>query len=431
MKFLLLANNDSDGIGQTVINLSTNLKKLNQEVKIAVLDSKTNNKNVKIIKRMFFFRIISFLFNFTKIKKINSFKKNFLKLFWFDITTINFKSIKNDIIESDVIIIFTFNKFISNKTFEKIMKSKKLIFLRPLDLELATGGCHFNDSCEEFKKSCNKCPQLNFLNFLNITHKSLKDKKRIIETYKPKVLVQNTFVEKIFLQSSIFRNSKTKIVRLDTRLERKKNYTKNEARNILKLDQKENLILFGAFDLSSHLKGGNYLLESLKSLELKFLQLKQRNQFPKKIRLLTIGKKNNFNLDSKIISWTHLGLVNSDKELNLLYRAADLLVCPSLRCFAPHIVSEATENNLPVIAFDVGVAQDDVIDGKNGFLVPCYNTSIFADRIFQSLYNEDTRGKINNLNRNIHLDRTDDEASTIVKYAEKSLKENNHLNYLD
>jgi hypothetical protein len=36
MKFLLLANNDSDGIGQTVINLSTNLKKLNQEVKIAV-----------------------------------------------------------------------------------------------------------------------------------------------------------------------------------------------------------------------------------------------------------------------------------------------------------------------------------------------------------------------------------------------------------
>ena len=146
---------------------------------------------------------------------------------------------------------------------------------------------------------------------------------------------------------------------------------------------------------------------------------------------MTIGKKNNFNLDSKIISWTHLGFVNSDKELNLLYRAADLLVCPSLRCFAPHIVSEATENNLPVIAFDVGVAQDDVIDGKNGFLVPCYNTSIFADRIFQSLYNEDTRGKINNLNRNIHLDRTDDEASTIVKYAEKSLKENNHLNYLD
>ena len=408
MKFLFLANNDSDGIGQTLINLSTNLKKLNQEVKIAVLHSKTNNKNVKIIKRIFFFRIISFLFNFTKIKKINSFKKNFLKLFWFDITTINFKSIKNDIIESDVIIIFTFNKFISNKTFEKIMKSKKLIFLRPLDLELATGGCHFNDSCEEFKKSCNKCPQLNFLNFLNITHKSLKEKKRIIETYKPKVLVQNTFVEKIFLQSSIFRNSKTKIVRLDTRLERKKNYSKNEARNILKLDQKENLILFGAFDLSSH------------------LIFKKKNK-----AISTIGKKNNFNLDSKIISWTHLGIVNSDKELNLLYRAADLLVCPSLRCFAPHIVSEATENNLPVIAFDVGVAQDDVIDGKNGFLVPCYNTSIFADRIFQSLYNEDTRGKINNLNRNIHLDRTDDEASTIVKYAEKSLKENNHLNYLD
>ena len=44
MKFLILMNNDFDGVGQTAINLANNLKKINQEVKISLLHSKSNNK---------------------------------------------------------------------------------------------------------------------------------------------------------------------------------------------------------------------------------------------------------------------------------------------------------------------------------------------------------------------------------------------------
>ena len=227
------------------------------------------------------------------------------------------------------------------------MKSGKIIFLRPLDLELATGGCHFNDDCHKFEENCNKCPKLNFLNFFNITKRNIEEKRRIVNTYNPKILVQNTFVEKIFLKSSVFKNSETKIVRLDTRKREKKFYDKEKARNFFKFDKDENLILFGAFDLSSHLKGGHLLLKALKLLDLEIEKQKNNKQF-NTIRLLTIGKKNNFNLNLQNIEWTHLGRINSDKELNLLYRAVDLLACPSLRCFAPHIVSEAVENNLPL-----------------------------------------------------------------------------------
>jgi len=428
MKFLLLANNDYDGIGQTLINLSLNLEKLNQKVEIALLHSRTKKKGIKIIKRLFIFRIVSFLLNFLKLKEIKSYKKNFLELFWFGNTTIDYESIKNDISESDIIIIFTFHKIISNKIFEKIMKSKKVVFLRPLDLELATGGCHFNDDCQKFNDNCNQCPKLNFFNFFNITKKNLIEKKRIVEKYNPKVLVQNTYVQNIFQKSSVFQNSQTDIVRLETRRERKKIYTKDVARRILKLDNKENLILFGAFDLSSHLKGGDILLRSLDFLESKYLEQEKGKKNYKDLRLLTIGKKNKFALDSKIVKWTHLGLINSDEKLNLLYRAADLLVCPSLRCFAPHIVSEATENNLPVIAFDVGVAQDDIINEKNGFLVPCYDISIFAKSIYQALYNQKVRNEINNgIKENSDFDRTYNEAYSIIQLAEKSLKERNTI----
>ena len=178
MKFLILLNNDSDGVGQTAINLSNNLKKLSHETQVRLLHTKNGNQNIKIIKRSFFLRIIAFLFNLLKIKKISSYKKNFLELFWFGNTTIKLKSIKKDIEKSDVIIIFTFYKLISKKIFEEIMKYKKVILLRPLDIELATGGCHFNGECQNFTVNCDRCPKLNFLNIFNITKKNLIAKKK-------------------------------------------------------------------------------------------------------------------------------------------------------------------------------------------------------------------------------------------------------------
>jgi len=419
MKFLILTNNDSDGVGQTAINLSNNLKKLNHEAKVSLLHSKTNDQNIKIIERSIFLRITGFLFNLLKIKKINNFKKNFLELFWFGNTTINFYSIKKDIENSDVIIIFTFYKLISKKIFQEIMKYKKVILLRPLDIELATGGCHFNGDCQNFINTCNKCPKLNFLNLFNITKKNLIAKKKIVNQYKPKVLVQNSYVMKIFQKSSIFKEAEMHIARLDVRKERKNFYKKDNAREILGLNKKDNIVLFGAFDLSAHHKGGHLLVEALKLLENKYLKSETIKESLPDIRILTMGKKNNFEIKSDIIKWTHLDLVNSDKKLNLLYRAADVLVCPSLQCFAPHIVSEAVENKLPVISFNVGVAQDDIKHGENGFLVPCYDTSEFAKYLYDILYDEKVRKNILFSIKNYNSGRIEDEATSIVNYSSK------------
>tara|TARA_B100000795_G_scaffold59933_1_gene39994 strand:+ start:1790 stop:3064 length:1275 start_codon:yes stop_codon:yes gene_type:complete len=423
MKFLILANNDDDGAGQTAINLSNNLKKLNHQVKVNILYSRTKDTNIKIIERSFLLRIFSFLLNFLKIKKINDFKKNFLELFWFGNTTIKFSSIKKEIEESDVIIIFTFNRIISKNIFEKIMRYKKVIFLRPLDTEFATGGCHFNGDCQNYTESCNKCPKLNFLNFFNITKKNLITKKQIVEKYKPKVLVPNTYVKKIFEKSSIFKESEMLIARLDVRNERKNFYAKEKAREILGLNKEENIILFGTFNLSSHLKGGHLLINALKLLETKYLEQDQKKKLLRETRVLTVGNKNNFEFKSDIIKWSHLGVINSDKHLNLLYRASDLLVSPTIQCFGPHMLSEAVANKLPVISFDVGAAQDDIKHGENGFLVPCYDISVFTKYMYQILYDESVREKIFLSTKNFESGRLEDEATSIANYSKKFIKE--------
>jgi len=68
MKFLLLTNNDVDGVGQQALNVNTNLKKKGHKSKILVLHKHNNNKNIFKIKRSIFLRILLILAQYNKIK---------------------------------------------------------------------------------------------------------------------------------------------------------------------------------------------------------------------------------------------------------------------------------------------------------------------------------------------------------------------------
>jgi glycosyltransferase involved in cell wall biosynthesis len=72
-----------------------------------------------------------------------------------------------------------------------------------------------------------------------------------------------------------------------------------------------------------------------------------------------------------------------------------------LYCFGPHIVTEALLNDLPVVGFDLGVAQDSIINGINGYLVPLYNNKIFAESILKTLNKRKIKNnkKINEIKR--------------------------------
>ena len=83
----------------------------------------------------------------------------------------------------------------------------------------------------------------------------------------------------------------------------------------------------------------------------------------------------------KNIKWIHIETTKSNKQLNEIFRASDLMVCPSLFCFGPHIVEEAFLNKLPVVSFDGGSSQDFIVNGKNGYLVKKYNIKKFSEAI--------------------------------------------------
>jgi len=411
MKFVLITNNDSDGIGQPVIKLFKNLLKEGHQAKILTLHKSLNNSKIIKIKRSFLTRLFSFLLNFLK--------KNFNELFWFNLSTINFISIKKYLKPADIVIIYTFHKFISSKILEQILKEKKNVFLRPLDMEIISGGCHFNQSCDEFTKNCNNCPKLNFDRILGIANKNLLAKKKIVKKYKPKVIVQNHYVEQLIKRSNVFKNFKPIKIAVGVSKDRSNFFSKKYARKKLGLDLNEKIILFTTYNLSSYNKGGHLLKESLKILEEKFLSNEVIN-----CRLVTLGNKNGFETNLKKIKHSNKGVVTSDHQLNLYYRAADVLVSPSLYDFGPHVVNESVSNDLPVVSYKVGTANDVIVNGINGFLVSCYDTHKFAKFVYEIIYKK-TNFKNKNLKKRIKSLRSGKyEALSFIRLSHKYLKNN-------
>ena len=413
MKFLLITNNDTDGIGQTVTNLSYNLNIKGHSSKIVTLHKFTQNKNIVKIKRSLLSRIISYLFNFLK--------NDFNELFWFNHTTIVYSDIKKYIDTADVIILFTFHKIISSQILEKILITKKPVFLRPLDMEMIAGGCHFNLGCQKYISSCRACPKIKFNKISKFTSNNLIIKKKIINKFKPKIIAQNDYVKKLLERSSVFKLLKSHKIPVGVNQNRSKFYTKKKARNLLGISQKEKIILFATYNLASYSKGGHLLKKSLEIFEKKYLNKIKKNKNID-LRLITLGHKNSFTINLNKIKWSHKGIVSSDSQLNLYYRSADVLISPSLYDFGPHVVNESVLNDLPVIAFEVGTAKDVIVNNINGFLVPCYDTFKLASCLKKIFFNKNNF-KNNNLKKKIKSFRHSDyEAESFIKLSKNNIK---------
>jgi len=422
MKILIITNNDSDGVGQHAIRLSSAFKKQGINSKTLVLHKSSYDRSVIKIKRSFFLRIFFYILNLTK--------KNINNLFSLGYTTVNYNMIKPHVDESDVIIIFSIYKILSFTNLKKIFKTKKLVYLRPLDLEFATGGCHVNlldnkKECNNYKVDCKSCPLLNNFNFFDLSHKNFLIKKNIITSFNSRTFVENSYTQKIYNNSPIFKKNKTEVIYLGTNSERIKFIPKIIARNHLNLKNKDKIILFGSFNLDAKHKGGHLLKEAL---ILMIVNLKKKNNQKKKfenIKLITIGNRNNFKIDIPNIEWLDLGLVKSNKKLNLLYRAADVLACPSINDNGPHIISEALSNDLPVVAFNQGLASETIINSKNGYLIPLYNIKEFGNSISSILYTQKKFRMDKETKKIKQLFDPEYEALSIRKYIKKDFKHYN------
>ena len=242
----------------------------------------------------------------------------------------------------------------------------KLIFY-PMDMELITGGCHYNFECNGYKKSCKPCPAVNL--FLNTKpSKNLIEKKKYFNDIKITFLSATRKIFKDISKSTLFNNKKHKNLILNLGLDLK------FYKPIKKI--KKNKITISLRSSLNPRKGNFILIEALNYI------CSRNDEINKKLSFNIIGDssllecliKNNFEYNFKSI-------IKNEKELIKFYQNSDFFLNQSIQDAGPVMVNEALACGVPVISFKTGISNDVIRNNFNGYLVSDFSKKKLGDKI--------------------------------------------------
>ena len=296
------------------------------------------------------------------------------------------RNIGPEISEADVINIHKVQHFVDLPALFQHLAPSKPVVITLHDLSPITGGCDYPGSCHRFQAMCGCCPIMDSHRAGDYSHRIFRMKEMAYSRPLRERLV--------FVANSVWSGEKAKLSALTKgrRVEvihygldqsvyspRKR----REAREALGIAAEEPVLCFGAHDLGLPHKGAHYLQEALVNV---------RCQRP--IRLLTMGA-GHFEAGPGYLH-THFGQIESDELQTLLYRAADVLVIPSLEEAFGQSALEALACGAVVAGFRVGGIPDIVKCGLNGLLVEREDTQALSKAIQKLLEDEPLRRRWQN-----------------------------------
>ena len=265
----------------------------------------------------------------------------------------------------DVIFIHWVTDFINTKVIHELKRlTNAKIYWLVIDNAPLTGGCHYSWTCDGYTRACSACPAILMEQYKWIAEKNLAYKKE----YLPDDLRVITFSQSDFIrakQSALFRDKH--VVKLLGFVDERKFIPgdKETARRYFGVPTNQKVLFFGASSLKEKRKGMQLLLDALAVNPTDDITLLIAGEFP------SIGIKGNVK---------KLGYLSVD-ELIIAYQAADAFICPSLEDSGPMMINQSLMCGTPVIAFNIGVAQDLVITGETGYKVMEINSSNLAEGI--------------------------------------------------
>jgi glycosyltransferase involved in cell wall biosynthesis len=248
-------------------------------------------------------------------------------------------------------------------------------------MNVFTGGCHYDQNCGGYVKSCGACPQLGSTDEQDLSRQVWTRKRGVFAGRGEKNIqfVANSYwLEAEAKRSSLLSRFPVTTIHygLDTRTFSPRD--RIFSRSVLDLPADAAVVLFVADSVDNKRKGFALLAEALG-------KLKDRSD----LFLLSLGYGNPSLPDT--IRHMHLGVVSDDRFLSLIYSAADVFVIPSLQEAFGQTALEAIACGTPVIGFDVGGIPDTVIPRVTGLLVPPGDVDALRSAIVELL--EDHAGR--------------------------------------
>ena len=228
------------------------------------------------------------------------------------------------------------------------------------DMNVFTGGCHYDEDCGKFAARCGACPQLGSTGEHDLSREVWLRKQKAFERVAAgnlHIVADSKWLAGEAARSSLLRGRPITAIHygLDTETFTPRN--KLHARGALGIPADASVIMFAAELMTIRRKGLGTLVEAMHEMAA------QRN-----LVLLSVGRRMP-ELPAAIPRF-HFGHVNSDIFLSLLYSAADVFVIPSVQEAFGQTALEAMACGTPVVGSAVGGIPEIVQDDVTGCLVP-------------------------------------------------------------
>ena len=290
-----------------------------------------------------------------------------------------------------------------------------------VDMNHFTGGCHFAWGCKGYIDGCNECPAITSSYGKDLAKINFETKLENSRKGKFKILTGSGWTMNQAKESLIYKNQ-SDIVNINSLIDINvfNNKSRSFAKQIFNLEDNNFYILMGCQNANAKRKGFEYLLDSLKIL---YSNLNQNQR--SKIKVLIVSKIVSHNFEEIPFDKQHIDYINDYRLLSLLYQATDVFVNSSIEDSGPMMVSEALACGTPVVGFDMGVVNNLVVTGYNGYKAKLKDSEDLAEGI----------ETIINLSKVKYLEYSDNAVKQVEEYSSfkyfnslfaRILKENNN-----
>ena len=270
---------------------------------------------------------------------------------------------------------------------ETITKFNQPIVWTLHDMWAFTGGCHYNQECDKYTVACGACPQLDSRSNCDLSHWVWQRKAKAWQNLDLTIVALSSWFSKCVSSSSLFKDLRVEIIPNGLDTEQYRPIQQKVARELLRLSQDKQLLLFGALGATSDKRKGFHLLQPA-------LQELSQSGWQDKLELVIFGASRPENPPELGFKAHYLGHLNDELTLALVYSAADAMIVPSIQESFGQTASESLACGTPVVAFNATGLKDIVDHQQNGYLAQPYKIEDLARGIAWVLENEARHQKL-------------------------------------
>jgi len=283
--------------------------------------------------------------------------------------------------EADVIHMHWINQgYLSLEVIRKILQSGKPVVWTMHDMWEMTAICHHAYDCRRYETQCKCCQFLQKPGANDLASKVFHRKQRLLEGAKNLhfVAVSEWLAER-GRASALTGRFPLSVIPNSISLSRFTIIDRMDARTALDVEERY-VIAFGAARIDDTIKGFDYLVKALGIL------VAGGRYRREDIRLLLFGSVRDAGVFEKLpVSYTHLGYVDDEDRLSLIYSASNVTVSSSLyETFGQTLIEAMACGSVPVSFAGSGQA-DIITHQQTGYLAERLSAESMADGIAWAL----------------------------------------------